>query len=110
MECLHKNNIGVILAWNAYMESVEFDFNNVQTRNYLLANAYFWIEEYHIDGLIINQVIRMLYLDYGNKADWQPNIYGGKENLAAIDFLKYLNSILQRDFPGIVKIAGDTGL
>ena len=72
-------------------------------RNFLIANALFWIEQYHIDGLRVDAVASMLYLDYARKpGEWTPNRYGGRENLEAIDFLKQLNWTIGHYFPGVL--------
>ena len=70
-------------------------------RTFLLTNALFWLEEYHIDGLRVDAVASMLYLDYSRKAgEWMPNQYGGRENLEAIEFLKQLNMLIEHEYPG----------
>ena len=72
-------------------------------RNFLIASAIYWLEELHIDGLRVDAVASMLYLDYSRKAgDWIPNQYGGRENLEAIDFLRQLNEVTHREQPGTV--------
>lgn len=79
--------------WGTYI----FNYEKTEVRNFLIGSALFWIEKFHIDGLRVDAVASMLYLDYGKKdGEWLPNIYGGKENLEAIEFLKHLNSIVEK--------------
>lgn len=135
----HKDEIGVIFDWNIVGFSKDlhslmgFDgtslyehANNLQGDNYkhdmkvfnyarnevanfILSNALYWIEKFHIDGLCLKRVGEMLYLDYGKEfGDWIPNLYGGNENIEAIDFLKNLNLILKKKNKGILTIADDS--
>jgi 1,4-alpha-glucan branching enzyme len=78
-------------------------------RNFLISNAYFWLNEFHIDGLRVDAVASMLYLDYSRKADqWLPNKFGGRENLEAIDFFKQLNMMVGQSFAGVLTIAEES--
>ena len=80
-----------------------FNYGRHEVRNFLLANALFWCERFHIDGLRVDAVASMLYLDYSRKAgEWLPNKFGGRENLEAVEFLKQFNHLVQTEYPGVV--------
>jgi 1,4-alpha-glucan branching enzyme len=86
-----------------------FNFGRNEVSNFLVANALFWCERFHIDGLRVDAVASMLYLDYSRKAGaWLPNKFGGRENLEAIEFLKKFNHITHSEFPGIMTIAEES--
>lgn len=139
IDLLHKNDIGVILDWvpahfprdahglaefdgTCLYEHPDkrlgehpdwgtkiFNYSKNEIRNFLIANALFWIREFHIDGLRVDAVASMLYLDYGKQAgQWVPNKYGGHENLDAIEFFKHLNSVVHGAHPGVLTIAEES--
>ncbi|MFJ9157139.1 1,4-alpha-glucan branching enzyme [Streptomyces griseoviridis] len=89
--------------------TLEFDFGRREVRNFLVANAVYWCEEFHIDGLRVDAVASMLYLDYSREeGQWTPNAYGGRENLDAVAFLQEMNATVYRRVPGIVTIAEES--
>ncbi|TCL59849.1 1,4-alpha-glucan branching enzyme [Kineothrix alysoides] len=139
MNEMHKAGIGVILDWvpahfprdvqglsnfdgtclyehqdprrgyHPHWGTLIYNYGRPQVSNYLIANALFWIERYHADGIRMDAVASMLYLDYGKSdGQWLPNIYGGHENLEAIEFLKHLNSIVKKRDDGVLMIAEES--
>ncbi|WP_055694250.1 1,4-alpha-glucan branching enzyme, partial [Streptomyces prasinopilosus] len=91
--------------WGTYT----FDFARTEVRNFLVANAVYWCQEFHIDGLRVDAVASMLYLDYSREpGQWEPNAYGGREDLAAMAFLQEMNATVYRRCPGVVTIAEES--
>ncbi|MGV9456113.1 1,4-alpha-glucan branching protein GlgB [Streptomyces sp. NPDC003635] len=91
--------------WGTY----EFDFGRTEVRNFLVANAVYWCEEFHIDGLRVDAVASMLYLDYSrDSGQWTPNVFGGREDLDAVEFLREMNATVYRRAPGVVTIAEES--
>ena len=96
---------GVQPEWNSYI----FNYGRNEVRCFLISNAIFWLEKYHIDGLRVDAVASMLYLDYGRRdGEWIPNDYGGKENVEAIAFLKRFNEAIYAEFPDVQTIAEES--
>ncbi|TQN41752.1 1,4-alpha-glucan branching enzyme [Blastococcus colisei] len=94
---------GEQLDWGTYV----FDFGRSEVRNFLVANALFWCKEFHVDGVRVDAVASMLYLDY-SRDEWLPNQYGGRENLEAVAFLQEMNATVYREVPGVVTIAEES--
>jgi 1,4-alpha-glucan branching enzyme len=91
--------------WGTYV----FNFGRKEVRNFLVANALYWLEEFHIDGLRVDAVASMLYLDYSREdGQWSPNVYGGRENLEAVEFLQEMNATCYRRCPGAITIAEES--
>lgn len=139
IDCFHRAGIGVILDWvpshfpgdihglykfdGTYLyehedprkgfhpdwKSYIFNYGRSEVRSFLISNALFWLERFHVDGLRVDAVASMLYLDYSRKAgEWIPNQYGGNENLEAISFLKEFNEVVYLNFPDAVTIAEES--
>ena len=91
--------------WGTYV----FDFGRREVRNFLVANALYWADEFHVDGLRVDAVASMLYLDYSrDEGQWTPNIHGGRENLEAISFLQEVNATVHRKHPGVLTVAEES--
>ena len=139
MNYMHQEGIGVILDWvpahfprdtfglcgfdgtclyehldprqgsHPHWGTLIYNYGRPEVSNFLIANALFWIEKYHVDGIRMDAVASMLYLDYGKQdGEWVANMYGGNENLEAEEFLKHLNSILKEKYPGALLIAEES--
>jgi 1,4-alpha-glucan branching enzyme len=86
-----------------------FDFGRSEVRNFLVANALYWCKEFHVDGIRVDAVASMLYLDYSrNEGEWAPNVYGGRENLEAVAFLQEMNATVYREVPGVITVAEES--
>ena len=91
--------------WGTYV----FNFGRNEVRNFLVANALYWCEEFHLDGLRVDAVASMLYLDYSREpGEWLPNQYGGREHWDAVQFLQEMNATVQRTHPGVLTIAEES--
>ena len=98
-------------AVHPFWGTLLYNYASPMVKDFLISNACFWMEEYHVDGLRMDDVDAMLYLDYGrNPGEWTPNLYGSNENLEAVEFLKHLNSIVKKRNPGVLLIAQEDGL
>lgn len=139
VDTLHQAGIGVILDWvpahfprdtyglaqfdgtclyehadprqgaHPHWGTLIYNYGRPQVSNYLITNALYWVEKYHVDGIRMDAVASMLYLDYGkNDGEWVANIYGGHENLEAMELLKHLNSVMKKRNPGVFMIAEES--
>ncbi|MEU4418902.1 1,4-alpha-glucan branching enzyme, partial [Nocardia salmonicida] len=98
-------NLGEHPDWGTYV----FDFGRPEVRNFLVANARYWLEEFHVDGIRVDAVASMLYLDYSREpGEWTPNVHGGRENLDAVRFLQEMNAVVYRTVPGAMTIAEES--
>lgn len=97
------------LGYHPDWKSRIFNFGRVEVRNFLINSALFWLDQYHVDGLRVDAVASMLYLDYSRQpGEWIPNRFGGRENLDAIEFLREFNTVVHREFPGVLTIAEES--
>ncbi|OED42512.1 1,4-alpha-glucan branching enzyme [Endozoicomonas sp. (ex Bugula neritina AB1)] len=96
-------------GWHPDWKTCIYDFGKPWVQDFLISNALYWLDEYHIDGLRVDAVASMLYLDYSrNDGEWEPNIHGGNENLEAVAFLKKFNETVGREFPDVITIAEES--
>ena len=96
-------------GYHPHWGTLIYNYARPEVGNYLIANALYWVKEFHADGIRMDAVASMLYLDYGkNDGEWIPNMYGGKENLDAIEFIKHLNSVFKKQFPDALLIAEES--
>ena len=136
---LHQNDIGIILDWvpshfpsddhglgffdgthlyehpdprkgyHQDWKSLIFNYGRNEVKSFLISNAFYWFDKYHIDGLRVDAVASMLYLDYSREDnDWIPNLHGGNENIEAIEFMRELNIVTHTDFPGTMIMAEES--
>ena len=139
IDTLHQNDIGVILDWvpahfprdghglsffdgthlyehadprqreHKDWQTFIYNYGRYEVKNFLISNALFWLDKYHLDGLRVDAVASMLYLDYSkNPGEWVPNKYGGRENIEAVDFVKEFNDLVQKNYPGTITIAEES--
>ncbi len=139
IDCFHNNGIGVLLDWVpshfpgdghglAYFDGTHlyehsdpqkgfhpdwksyiYNFGRNEVKEFLISSALFWFDKYHVDGLRVDAVASMLYLDYSRKeGEWIPNIYGGRDNIEAISFIKQMNEVIYRQFPDVQMVAEES--
>lgn len=94
-------------AYNVEWGTLNFDLSKPEVQSFLISNAFYWIEKFHVDGIRVDAVSNMIYLDYGGR-QWQPNREGNNLNLEAIQFLKKLNSLIKKSYPAVLMIAEES--